>query len=193
VLTAQTDYDAQVLTGDLSGQSGEGSRFLECTFQRCDLSQVRLGRTRFGDTGWYAVHGASVDLSESTWLDCAVQGARLGAVQLYGAELRRVRFEGCKIEYLNLRGATLVDCQLVDCQLVEPDFAEATFTRVSFDGSRLVAPDFARARLSEVDLSGAKLTGPRGVTGLRGATISSAQLLDLAPDFAAELGVVVAE
>jgi uncharacterized protein YjbI with pentapeptide repeats len=193
VLSAQTDYDAQVLTGDLSGQSGEGARFLECTFQRCDLSQVRLARARFGDTGWYAVHGAAVDLAESTWLDCAVQGARLGAVQLYGAELRRVRFEGCKIEYLNLRGATVVDCQLVDCQLVEPDFTEATLTRVSFAGSRLVAPDFTRSRLSEVDLSGAELIAPRGVTGLRGATISGAQLFDLAPAFAAELGVVVAE
>lgn len=193
VLRAQTDYDAQVLTGDLSGQSAEGARFLECTFQRCDLSQARLGQARFGDTGLYAVHGAPVDLAESTWLDCVVQGARLGAVQLYGAELRRVRFEGCKIEFLNLRGATVVDCQFVDCQLLEPDFAEATMTRVSFEGSRLVTPEFSRARLSDVDLSAAELTAPRGLTGLRGATISGAQLFDLAPAFAAELGVVVAE
>lgn len=64
VLKAQTDYDAQVFTGDLSGQSAEGARFLEGTFQRCDLSQVRLGQARFGDTGWHAVYGVAVHLAE---------------------------------------------------------------------------------------------------------------------------------
>jgi uncharacterized protein YjbI with pentapeptide repeats len=193
VLRAETDYDGEVLTGDLSGQSAPQARFLECTFQRCDLSEVKLQGARFGDTGVYAVHGAGVDLAESTWLDCVVQGARLGAVQLYGAELRRVRFEGCKIEFLNLRGATLVDCQFVDCQLVEPDLSEATLTQVSFEGTRLVSPELGRATLRKVDLSAAELLGPRGLTGLRGATISAAQLIDLAPALAAELGIVVSD
>jgi uncharacterized protein YjbI with pentapeptide repeats len=193
VLRAETDYDAEVLTGDLSGQSAPHARFLECTFQRCDLSDVKLTRARFGDTGLYAVHGAGVDLAESTWLDCVVQGARLGAVQLYGAELRRVRFEACKIEFLNLRGATLLDCQFVDCQLLEPDFSEATLTQVSFEGSRLVTPEFGRTTLGGVDLSAAEVVGPRGLTGLRGATISALQLIDLAPAFAAELGIIVTD
>jgi uncharacterized protein YjbI with pentapeptide repeats len=186
VLRAETDYDAEVLTGDLSGQSAPLARFLECTFQRCDLSDVKLPRARFGDTGLYAVHGAGVDLAESTWLDCVVQGGRLGAVQLYGAE-------ACKIEFLNLRGATLLDCQFVDCQLIEPDFSEATLSQVSFDGSRLMAPEFGRATLRDVDLSAAEVVGPRGLAGLRGATISRLQLIDLAPAFAAELGVIVTD
>lgn len=193
MLTTDADLDGEVLTGDLSGQSAANARFLECTFQRCDLSDLRAPRARFAETGLYAVHGAGLDLAESTWQDCVVQGARLGAVQLFGAELRRVRFEGCKIEFLNLRGATLVDCQLVDCQLVEPDFAEATLTTVSFEGSRLVSPDFGRARVKDVDLSTAELSGPRGLAGLRGATISALQLIDLGPALAAELGITVAD
>lgn len=193
VLRAETDYDGEVLSGDLSGQSAPQARFLECTFQRCDLSDAKLPRARFGDTGLYAVHGAGIDLAESTWLDCVVQGARLGAVQLYGAELRRVRFEACKIEFLNLRGATLVDCQFVDCQLVEPDLSESTLTRVSFDGTRLVTPELGRATLRDVDLSAAELHGPRGLTGLKGATISRLQLLDLAPALADELGIRVGD
>jgi uncharacterized protein YjbI with pentapeptide repeats len=81
----------------------------------------------------------------------------------------------------------------VDCQLLEPDLAEATLNQVSFEGSRVVAPDFGRARMSDVDLSTADLVGPRGLSGLRGATISPLQLIDLGPALAAELGIVVAD
>ena len=192
MLEPDADLDGEVLTGDLSGSSAPNTHFLECTFQRCDLSELRAPRARFADTGLYAVHGAGVDLAESTWLDCVVQGARLGAVQLHGAQLRRVRFEGCKIEFLNLRAATLADCAFVDCQLVEPDLSEAVLEKVDFDGSRLVAPEFGRARMKDVDLSGADLAGPKGLAGLRGATVSQLQLLDLAPALAAELGIRVA-
>nr|WP_272955475.1 pentapeptide repeat-containing protein [Pedococcus badiiscoriae] len=141
----------------------------------------------------YAVHGASVDLAESSWIDCLVQGARLGAVALSGAELTRVRFEGCKIDFLNLRGARLRDVAFVDCQLVEADFAEAVLTGVSFAGSRLVSPDFTRGTFKDVDLTGADLAGPRGVAGLRGATISALQLIDLGPALADELGLTIAD
>jgi len=37
MLTSDADLDGEVLTGDLSGQSAANARFLECTFQRCDL------------------------------------------------------------------------------------------------------------------------------------------------------------
>jgi uncharacterized protein YjbI with pentapeptide repeats len=193
MLHTDADLDGEVLTGDLSDQSAANARFLECTFQRCDLSGLRAPRARFGDTGLYAVHGAGVDLAESSWLDCVVQGARLGAVQLFGAQLRRVRFEGCKIEFLNLRGAQLAECAFVDCQLVEPDFAEATLEKVDFAGSRLVAPEFGRATMKDVDLGGADLVGPKGLAGLRGATVSQLQLIDLAPALATELGIRVAD
>lgn len=192
-LRADSDHDGEVLTGDLTGQHTENTRFLDCTFRDCDLTEVRAARARFADTGLYAVSGAGVDLAESTWLDCVVQGARLGAVQLHGAELRRVRFEGCKIEFLNLRAARLDDCVFVDCQLVEPDLAEAVLTGVRFDGTRLVSPDFRAARCTDVDLSAADLVAPRGVTGLKGARVSSVQLVDLAPVLAHELGIRVAD
>ncbi len=193
MLTPEAVLDGEVLSGDLSGQDAGNARFLECTFQRCDVSELRAPRARFSDTGLYAVHGAGVDLSETSWQDCFVTGARLGAVQLYGSELSRVRFEGCKVEFLNLRGATLRDVSFVDCQLTEPDFAGATLTKVSFEGSRLLSPEFSQATMTSVDLSGADLVAPQGLSSLRGATISRLQLIDLADAFAAELGVTVSD
>jgi uncharacterized protein YjbI with pentapeptide repeats len=104
-----------------------------------------------------------------------------------------VRFEGCKVEFLNLRGATLREVSFVDCQLTEPDFAGATLTKVSFEGSRLLSPEFSQATMTSVDLSGADLVAPQGLSSLRGATISRLQLIDLADAFAAELGVTVSD
>lgn len=192
-LRPDDDHDGETFTGDLTGQHAENTRFLECTFRDCDLSEVRAPRARFAETSWYAVRGAGVDLAESTWLDCVVSGGRLGAVQLHGAELRRVRFEGCKIEFLNLRSAKLADCEFVDCQLVEPDFSEASLTGVGFSGTRLVSADFRAARLTSVDLTGAELVAPSGLTGLKGATVSRLQLIDLADALATELGITVAD
>jgi uncharacterized protein YjbI with pentapeptide repeats len=193
VLAQGWDYDGETFEGDLTGQDAGTSRFLECRFEGCDLTGLRAPRARLSETGLYAVHGAGLDLSDSSWQDCVVRGARLGAVALHGAEVSRVRFEGCKVDYLNLRGARLRDVQFVDCQLLEPDFAEATLTGVDFSGSRLVAAEFGRATLSRVDLSDALLTGPRGLASLRGATISRVQLLELADAFADELGITVSE
>jgi len=47
------------------------------------------------------------------------------------------------------------------------------------------------ARLTDFDLSGARLSSIRGIESLRGATISAAQMLDLAPLLAAHLGLEV--
>jgi uncharacterized protein YjbI with pentapeptide repeats len=193
VVTPDGDYDGELFTGDLSGQGAGNARFLECRFDGCDLSELRAPRARFADTTLYAVRGAGVDLAETEWLDCVVSGARLGAVQLYGAELRRVRFEGGKIDFLNLRGATLREVQFVDCMLTEPDFGAASLEKVGFEGCRLVSPDFSQATMKDVDLSAADLVAPRGLTSLSGATISRLQLLDLAPALADQLGIRVAD
>ena len=193
LLSPGGDFAGEVFTGDLTGRDAGTARFLECRFEECDLTELRAPRARFSDTALYAVRGAGVDLAESEWLDCVVTGARLGAVQLYGAELRRVRFEGGKVDFLNLRGATLREVRFTDCVLTEPDFGGATLEQVTFEGCRLVGPDFNQARLKAVDLSGAHLAAPRGLTSLSGATISRLQLLDLAPAFADQLGITVAD
>ncbi|MEU8967624.1 pentapeptide repeat-containing protein, partial [Streptomyces sp. NPDC048491] len=74
----------------------------------------------------------------------------------------------------------------------EPDFGGASLVRVEFHGCELRGADFTGARLKDVDLRGATLLDiARGVERLAGAVISPSQLLDLAPAFAAQVGVRV--
>ena len=63
--------------------------------------------------------------------------------------------------------------------------------RVVFADCRLAGADFTGARLADVDLRGADLQIERGVESLGGAVISPSQLVDLAPAFAAQIGVRV--
>jgi hypothetical protein len=58
-------------------------------------------------------------------------------------------------------------------------------------GCSVAELNVAEATLAKVDLSGAKLKTLVGVESIRGAMISHDQMLDLAPLFAAQLGVKV--
>ena len=88
-------------------------------------------------------------------------------MNLAGARLEDVVFEGCEIDGLDARAAQLRSVAFVDCTINELNVTEAT--------------------LSKVDLSGARLRSLVGVENLRGAIISHEQLLDLAPVLAAQL------
>lgn len=93
---------------------------------------------------------------------------------------------------MNLRSAALYDVAFEDCVLREVDFAEAKLDGVTFPGSRIERARFGRATLKKADLRGAvAIDLADGYESLRGAVISSSQLLDLAPALAQTLGITV--
>lgn len=185
-------YDELRFTGDdLLQAQVAGARFLDCVLDGTDLTEARLDGSRWTECDLRRVRGVGVQLSDAAVLDCRIDEPRLGAVAAYGSTWRRVTVRGGKVDFLNLRGATLREVRFVDCVLVEPDFGGATLTDVTFEGCTLTGPQWSGATLSTVDLSGARLVGPLGLTSLRGATISRSQLLDLADAFADQLGVRV--
>ncbi|WP_406008227.1 pentapeptide repeat-containing protein [Streptomyces sp. NBC_00637] len=187
------DYDGVELRElDLAGQDGGGARFMDCALRGCALDETRLRHTRFLDSVLSGIRGVGTDLAEATLRDVELLDARLGGTQMYGAVLERVVIRGGKIDYLNLRQARLRDVVFESCVLVEPDFGGARLERVEFVDCALKSADFTAATLTDVDLRGAVELGlAGGVDRLSGAVISAAQLLDLAPVLAAELGIRV--
>ncbi|MEU9255110.1 pentapeptide repeat-containing protein [Streptomyces sp. NPDC048270] len=187
------DYDGLEFADlDLAGQEGVGARFMDCALRRCALDEAGLGKARFLDSLLDGVRGVGTDLAGASLRDVELVDARLGGVQMHGAVLERVVVRGGKIDYLNLREARLRDVVFEGCVLVEPDFAGAVLERVEFRDCVVRGADFGQVRMSDVDLRGvAELTLARGLEGLAGAVISPAQLLDLAPAMAAQLGVRV--
>ncbi|MFF7448247.1 MULTISPECIES: pentapeptide repeat-containing protein [unclassified Streptomyces] len=187
------DYDGLGFTEvDLAGQDGSGARFMDCALTGCALDDTRLRHARLLDSVLSGVRGVGTDLSEATLRDVEVVDARMGGVQLHGAVLERVVIRGGKIDYLNLRSARLRDVVFEGCVLAEPDFGGARLERVEFVDCALRRADLTGVTLRDVDLRGAaELDITRGVERLAGAVISTAQLLDLAPVLAGQLGIRV--
>jgi uncharacterized protein YjbI with pentapeptide repeats len=94
---------------------------------------------------------------------------------------------------VNFRGAELTEVTFDDCDLRDVDFAGATLTRSSFPGSRLARADFTRVTMDATDLRGAELGMIIDAGSLRGATVSTAQLVHLAPVLAETLGITVSD
>ncbi len=137
------------------------------------------------------VQASTIDLSDSTWRDSHVSGGRFGAVTLIGATWSGIRVRGCHLGFVNLAGAQLDDVRFEGCEIGSLDARTARLRSVAFVDCSMDELNVAGATLSTVDLSGARLRALIGVESLRGAIVSEAQLADLAPIFAAELGLVV--
>ena len=187
------DYDGlEFRDRDLAGQDGGGARFMDCALTGCAVDETRLRHARVLDTVLTGLRGVGTDLAESTLRDVEVVDARLGGTQAHGAVLERVVIRGGKIDYLNLRAARLKDVVFEGCVLVEPDFGSARLERVEFVDCVLKGVDLSAADLKDVDLrAAAELSIASGVDRLAGAVISPAQLLDLAPVLAAQMGIRV--
>ncbi|GLW54997.1 pentapeptide repeat-containing protein [Kitasatospora phosalacinea] len=175
----------------LTGQFG-GAHFLECAFTGVRIEEVKLRRAGFNEVWVHGGRMVGVDLAESDWQDSEVDSTVLAGVSGYGSAIRRTVFRQCKLEAVNLRGAVLRDVVFEDCLLRDVDLSDAKLTDVSFPGSTLEEVRLRGAALKNADLrTAARLGLPDGHLGLRGAVISTPQLLDLAPQFAQALGITV--
>ena len=157
----------------VSAREGDwkATRIIESTFERLDVPVLRGAR--------------------GVWRDVRMEGARLGSVEAYEASWHSVEFVGCKLAFVNLRGADLLDVAFTDCVIEDLDLVQTTARRVSLRGSRVARLNLQHTTLEHVDLRGADLEEVNGLDGLRGATISPAQLTLLAPLLAREKGVKV--
>jgi uncharacterized protein YjbI with pentapeptide repeats len=127
-------------------------------------------------------------------MDVEIVGSVFAGTIAYDAQMRRVQLHGSKADSVNLRGAQLRDVSFVDCQLSHVDFAGATLIDVSFPGSTLHGAAFDNAHLKNVDFRHAhELEITSGWEALKGATITTSQLVMLAPALAEVLGIAVVD
>ena len=82
----------------------------------------------------------------------------------------------------NLQGSTLTDAHLTD----------ATMRGAILSDARAEGAQLSNADLHDTDLRGASIRRIGGIDGLRGATMSRHQVIDLADSLAATIGIHVA-
>ncbi|MEO7588732.1 MAG: pentapeptide repeat-containing protein [Arachnia sp.] len=192
LLAHGADLDALRFAGirsekvDIKGSTTMGCEFDDVVADEFNVATARVADTRFRQCGVPLFR-----MARSVVRDVEFDGSRLGAVEAYDAQFRSVKFTGCRLNYLNLRGSKLTDVAFADCQIDELDLGQAAAQRVSFTGTRIGILSLHGGTLTDVDLRGASLEVVNGAASLRGATISLAQLTGLAPQLAAEFGILV--
>ena len=193
---ARLDLDGSLegarFTGlDLGERDFSDAAISDCEFSGTELSHANLRGASLVDVRLTTVAASVLSAPRSRFRNVQVTQSRIGAGELYESELNTVVFEGCKLGFLNLRGAKVVDVRFVDCRIDELDLGGASVTRLSLVDCQVGTLDVAGARLADVDLRGADLGRINGVAGLRGATIDEVQLSQLAALLADNLGFIV--
>ena len=120
--------------------------------------------------------GAFLDFAESPFSQASV--AEL--------ELREVR-----IDYLNLGAAKVTDLEVIGCTIRTIDLPQAELTRVRFADTSSDEIDTRGMRAKDLDLRGLDALSYLDANSLRGATLTSFQVQQLAPVIAAGIGIQV--
>ncbi|WP_432540417.1 pentapeptide repeat-containing protein [Kineococcus sp. SYSU DK002] len=176
---------------DLSGADARDARFLGCVLRPVRADGLVLVGARVVDCLVADLAATEAPWRAGTWRDAVLSGVRVGALDLSAAVWDRVEVRGGRYDFVNLRGAELVDVTFTDVDLRDVDLSGARLTRVRFAGCRIGHLDVGSATLSAVDLTSSELAGLSGVGGLRGARVSAVQLAQLAPLLAEHLGLEV--
>ena len=196
-LEPESYVDDVTLDGDdLTGQDGTDARLDGCAWRGVRLDEVVLRRGRLTDTTFDTVSATTLDVTSGDWTDVVVRESRLGGVQAYDADWRRVRLTGGKVDYLNLRDARLADVVLEGVTIGELDLTGVKATRLVLREVAVRELVVDRATLTGADLTGlatGALRVLRGVAGLRGARVTGTQALDLLPALTDHVGLVVDE
>lgn len=175
----------------LAGRDLADLTFSECAFDGLALDEFVGRGIRLTDCTLTAANGAAVSIPSSSMRTVDVSQSRIGSFEAYDSGWNQVRFTGCKLGYVNLRGSSLTDVVFEGCQIDEFDAGSSRLTRVSMRGCRVATLDVSGATLAHVDLRGLELSRIVGVDSLAGAVIDDEQLMQFAPFLAAQLGVTV--
>lgn len=187
--TADTELEVDRATAKGVDFSSAAKLYIDSSrLEGCVLAGAALDKLEMTDTECAKLEAAALQAYKANLLRVVVSDSRFT-----GAEFAEARFEDCtfrnvKFDQAGFRFAAFKRVRFVDCMLRQADFGSATISHVTFSGCDLEGASFASANCSSVDISTEDLTRVKGVLGLKGATISNEQLIQLAPLLASELG-----
>ncbi len=179
---------------DNVGQDAVDLESAELTVSRIDglrASTLTLRHARLAEVSITGVDVPILTTSRGAWRDVEVAASRFGSVEAFESTWSGVHFRNCRLGFVNLRGAVLQDVAFTDCTIDELDVGQSRITRFAAPGTRISNLIVEHATLQHADLREAELGGIAGLSALRGATISSWQLQQLAPLLAADRGITV--
>ena len=165
------------------------------TLEQCsvaaDAESVDLTGATVLDVEMSAVRIASLRLRDAGVRRLRITGGRIGTLDLSEAHVSELELRDVRVDYLNLGAATVTDAEIADCTIRTIDMPQAELTRVRFTGTTSDEVDPRGMRAKDVDLRGLDALAFLDANSLRGATLTSFQVQQLAPVIAASLGIQI--
>ena len=181
---------AHVSDLDLNNLEVRNLSFDESLLEKVSFGEARLEKLGLTDTALVRCDFAAARCSGSSLIRVSITGGRLAGVDFSRSVLKYTVFQDCKLDMANFRFAKLIRVQFLNCTLRETDFQLAELTDVEFQTCQLEKTAFHRCKLKAVDVRGSRLLDIYGWQSLRGLTIDPVQLAAVAPELAAELGLI---
>jgi uncharacterized protein YjbI with pentapeptide repeats len=183
----------------------------QAQYSRLNWSNGQSKRPSFDAVRFLDPDMTSASLREGGWADVEITGGLLAGLDLTGSTIRRTHISGVrasgiivaetegkdisisssKLDLANFRFATWSRVEFKNCSFKDADFAASKLADVVFSNCELSGCDFSGATLTRVDLRTSLLGDLKGASGLKGATITSGQLMGLAPVLALHIGIIV--
>lgn len=150
--------DADLKEVDLTGADLRGALLQGSDMRRTILATAQLRGALFPRAKMPALDLLDHDLTDTSFWNTDLTGARLDDCVLERASMRSVRLRGASLRSAQLRGANLLSADLRDADLADADLR----------GVMLANADLRGAHLEGTDLTGSYLAGAKidGVTGL---------------------------
>lgn len=191
--TAEPRRSADLLASrlDLTAGADLAHSSLEQCVITADADTIDLTGATLLDVEIRGVRAASMTMRNGSVRRLRIAGGRIGTLDLSGARIDELELRDLRIDYLSLGGAKGTDLQFSECTIGTFDIPQAELARVRFDECRSEEVDPRGLRATDVDLRGLDAVAFVDANGLRGTTLTTFQVQQLAPTLAAGVGIQV--
>jgi uncharacterized protein YjbI with pentapeptide repeats len=189
--TGRRSVDLIAASLDLDGTVDLAHASLEQCTVTADADTVDLTGATLIDVDLTGVRIASLKMRDAGVRRVRISGGRIGTFDLSSARIDELELRDVRIDYLNLGAAKATDIEIRDCSIRTLDMPQAELTRVRFTDTRSDEVDSRGMRATHVDLRGLDASAFLDANSLRGTTLSSFQVQQLAPVLAAGIGIQV--
>jgi len=176
---------------DLTGSADLAHSSLEQCTITADVDTLDLTGATVLDVDMRDVRVASMPLRNASIRRLRIVGGRIGTLDLSGARIDELELRDLRIDYLNLGGAKATDVLTAGSSIRTLDVPQAELTRVGFEDCRSDEVDPRGLRAKDVDLRGLDAMSFTDANSLRGVTLTTFQVQQLAPVIAAGLGIQI--
>jgi uncharacterized protein YjbI with pentapeptide repeats len=189
---AHGDYDGRRFgSRDVSGEDLSGVSFLECALVGWTAHDTRLRDASFAETRIESLNAPVLRADRAAFRNVELDRSRFGSADLSDSRVEQLVVTGSKLGWVNLRASQLRDVVFRDCTFEELDLSGAQISRMAFVDCTAGKLALSRSTSRHLDLRGLRFDGVDGPEGLRGATLSGAQLAVMAGMFAEHFGIRV--